>query len=282
MTAAYNYNLASLLGAQGDLAGARPLYERALAISEKALGAEHPSTAASLNNLATLLQDQGDIAGARPLYERALAIYKKALGPPPETRSAASGRSFSVARRGPDRSRGLPLATPELETARRLALYGAKNERIRGLPRHKASRAKLAFVQLRQRLLSSIAAFAKTLRVHKTGLERLIQKRATVELTAPEQIIEAETAEVVSDLGLEGEAAEEAIAADEAAAAEAAAIAGAAEAPADSLRVELAMVDGMLSLVSPSPRARTNGSNGLSAGLRACQPIGESGWGGKA
>jgi tetratricopeptide (TPR) repeat protein len=54
--------------------GARALFELALAIYEKALGPEHPSTATSLNNLAALLQAQGDLAGARPLYERALAI----------------------------------------------------------------------------------------------------------------------------------------------------------------------------------------------------------------
>jgi tetratricopeptide (TPR) repeat protein len=62
-------------------AAARPLFERALAIRERALGPEHPSTAESLNNLAGLLQNQGDVVGARPLYERALAIKEKALGP---------------------------------------------------------------------------------------------------------------------------------------------------------------------------------------------------------
>ncbi len=61
-------NLACLLKDQGDLAAARPLYERALAIREKALGPEHPDTATSLNNLARLLQEQGDLAGARPLF----------------------------------------------------------------------------------------------------------------------------------------------------------------------------------------------------------------------
>jgi hypothetical protein len=43
-------NLAGLLRAQGDLAGARPLFERALAICEKGLGPDHPDTATSLNN----------------------------------------------------------------------------------------------------------------------------------------------------------------------------------------------------------------------------------------
>jgi tetratricopeptide (TPR) repeat protein len=60
---------------------ARPLYERALAIREKVLGAEHPETATSLGNLANLLQDQGDLAASRRLRERALAINEKALGP---------------------------------------------------------------------------------------------------------------------------------------------------------------------------------------------------------
>ncbi len=61
-------------------AEARPLYERALAIREKVLGAEHPDTATSLRQPRHLLQAQGDLAGARPLYERALAIYEKVLG----------------------------------------------------------------------------------------------------------------------------------------------------------------------------------------------------------
>jgi tetratricopeptide (TPR) repeat protein len=61
--------------------GARPLFERALAICEKVLGPEHPDTAASLNSLARVLRTQGDLAGARPLAERALAIRENVLGP---------------------------------------------------------------------------------------------------------------------------------------------------------------------------------------------------------
>ena len=79
-------NLAALLYSKGDYAGAEPLYRRALAIREKALGPEHPDTAQILNNLAELLHDKGDYAGAEPLYRRALAINEKALGPEhPET-----------------------------------------------------------------------------------------------------------------------------------------------------------------------------------------------------
>jgi tetratricopeptide (TPR) repeat protein len=74
------------LGPIAAYAQARPLFERALAIHETALGPEHPNTATALNNLAFLLQAQGDYTRARPLYERALAILEKALGPDhPET-----------------------------------------------------------------------------------------------------------------------------------------------------------------------------------------------------
>ena len=68
------------LNMSGDLAGARPYYERVLAICERVLGPEHPDTARSLNNLGALLRAQGDLAGARPYYKRALAIYERVLG----------------------------------------------------------------------------------------------------------------------------------------------------------------------------------------------------------
>jgi tetratricopeptide (TPR) repeat protein len=60
---------------------ARPLFEGAVAIYEKAHGPEHPNTALILHKLANLRQEEGDFAGARALYERALAIYEKAHGP---------------------------------------------------------------------------------------------------------------------------------------------------------------------------------------------------------
>jgi len=74
-------NLALLYDNQGLYAKAEPLYQRALAIYEKALGPEHPDTATSLNNLAGLYASQGLYAKAEPLYQRALAIDEKALGP---------------------------------------------------------------------------------------------------------------------------------------------------------------------------------------------------------
>jgi tetratricopeptide (TPR) repeat protein len=62
-------------------AEAEPLYQRALAICEKALGPDHPHTSISLNNLALLYKSQGRYVEAEPLYQRALAIDEKALGP---------------------------------------------------------------------------------------------------------------------------------------------------------------------------------------------------------
>jgi tetratricopeptide (TPR) repeat protein len=59
---------------------AKELAERALAIREKAQGADHPDAALSLNNLGSLLRTMGDLAGARSCLERALAICEKAFG----------------------------------------------------------------------------------------------------------------------------------------------------------------------------------------------------------
>jgi hypothetical protein len=63
-------NLASLLWTQGDLAGARRLHERALAIHEKVLGPDHFETADSLNHVALLLKAHGDLTGPQRLLLR--------------------------------------------------------------------------------------------------------------------------------------------------------------------------------------------------------------------
>ena len=80
---------------RGDLAGARPYTERALAIWERVLGPEHPDTAGSLNNLGYLLQAMGDLEGARPYYERALDIRERVLGPEhPDTAASLNNLAF--------------------------------------------------------------------------------------------------------------------------------------------------------------------------------------------
>ena len=95
------------MAAQGKYDEAKPNFERALAIWEKTLGAEHTQVATGLNNLCALLEGrvlcstvrciievlsssltylcvsmaaQSKYDEAKPKYERALAIWEKALG----------------------------------------------------------------------------------------------------------------------------------------------------------------------------------------------------------
>ncbi|WP_353735279.1 tetratricopeptide repeat protein, partial [Okeania sp. SIO2C2] len=65
---------------QGNYTEALPLFQRSLAINEKALGVDHPQVALILNNLAALYQGQGKYTEALPLVQRSLAIREKALG----------------------------------------------------------------------------------------------------------------------------------------------------------------------------------------------------------
>jgi tetratricopeptide (TPR) repeat protein len=73
------YRAGDYLDERAQYEEAEPLYVRALAIREKALGAEHPYVAKSLNNLALLYDNQGKYAEAEPLFVRALAIREKVL-----------------------------------------------------------------------------------------------------------------------------------------------------------------------------------------------------------
>ena len=57
-----------------------PLYQRALAINENALGKYHPSVAITLDNLARLYKTQGKYEEALSLYQRALAVNENTLG----------------------------------------------------------------------------------------------------------------------------------------------------------------------------------------------------------
>lgn len=59
---------------------AEPLYQRALAISEQQLGADHLVTASCLNNLAGLYESLGRYEEAEPLYQRSLAISEQPEG----------------------------------------------------------------------------------------------------------------------------------------------------------------------------------------------------------
>jgi tetratricopeptide (TPR) repeat protein len=70
-------NLAALYDSYGKYTEAEPLYQRALAIREKALGPDHPDVATILENYAALLFKAGREVQARPLNARAKGIREK-------------------------------------------------------------------------------------------------------------------------------------------------------------------------------------------------------------
>jgi tetratricopeptide (TPR) repeat protein len=72
--------LARFYRAQSQFSTVEFWYQKSLAISEKELGANHPSTATVLNNLAGLYKSIGRYAEAELLYVRSLAINEKELG----------------------------------------------------------------------------------------------------------------------------------------------------------------------------------------------------------
>ncbi len=73
-------NLALVDMSRGRYAAAEAPLKRALAITEKAVGPDHPNVATALNNLAETYLAQGLFAEAEPLHKRALAILETALG----------------------------------------------------------------------------------------------------------------------------------------------------------------------------------------------------------
>jgi tetratricopeptide (TPR) repeat protein len=68
---------ATKLFKEGRYAEAISIAEKVLAITEKALGPEHPFVAQTLNNLAALYKALGDYAKAEALFKRAQAIKQK-------------------------------------------------------------------------------------------------------------------------------------------------------------------------------------------------------------
>jgi tetratricopeptide (TPR) repeat protein len=72
---------AAYLRGRGQPRQARPIAERALAVTEAALGPDDPETGERHDGLGRVLRDLGDLDGARAELERALAIFVAADGP---------------------------------------------------------------------------------------------------------------------------------------------------------------------------------------------------------
>ena len=62
------------MAAQGHYEDAKPLFERSLALREKALGPDHPDVASSLNNLAVLLDNQVRVDRLEVSNDRRLSV----------------------------------------------------------------------------------------------------------------------------------------------------------------------------------------------------------------
>lgn len=112
-----------------------------------------------------------------------------------------------------------------------------------------AGNAKIAFVGLQQRLLSSIAAFLRTLQVHRKGLVALIED---AEADAPVEAAKAFVTGAVDldelPLDAEEDGAEKVIIADDDAANDAATRLGSSGAQAAELSAELAAVEEMIAV----------------------------------
>jgi len=74
-------DLAVMLRALGDAAGAAQLDRQVLEGRRRVLGEEHLDTLQSMNNLALTLHALGDAAGAAELLRQALDAYRRLLGP---------------------------------------------------------------------------------------------------------------------------------------------------------------------------------------------------------
>ena len=64
----------------GRYEDAEPLYDEALSISRRVLGADHPETATSLNKLAGVYRAQGRYVEAAPMVMDAVEIMERVLG----------------------------------------------------------------------------------------------------------------------------------------------------------------------------------------------------------
>ncbi|WP_372397136.1 DISARM system SNF2-like helicase DrmD [Azospirillum sp. HJ39] len=158
------------------------------------------------------------------------------------------GESFPERVVDPILLEGLPATAPELRLSGMLSDYGAlRAKRIARLPRGEANQAKLVFVGLQQRLLSSVAAFARSLEVHRRTLLTAIEHatRATPVGAGAAFVVGAPTGDELP-LSMDEATAVERLAADEDAAVMAATDLGAIGATGDDLRAELAHIDDTL------------------------------------
>ncbi|KAI6439877.1 hypothetical protein MCOR15_011898 [Pyricularia oryzae] len=75
------HNVAEVYNFLGQYEEAEQMHRETLALREKVLGPEHPSTFDSINNLALLFASQGKYQEAEQMHRKTLEFCKKAMGP---------------------------------------------------------------------------------------------------------------------------------------------------------------------------------------------------------
>lgn len=101
----------------------------------------------------------------------------------------------------------LPEDTPELALARMLDQYrSVRMENMTGQTSRACNQFELLITQLQQRLLSSVEAFARTLRVHKKTMERVWAKELAATESALAQIEKLSSADSDDERGVVDEA----------------------------------------------------------------------------
>jgi len=153
---------------------------------------------------------------------------------------------------------GLPAATAELVLAEKLAAYGQLREkRITGLSTQDAAHARILFVGLQQRLLSSVAAFARTVKTHRKALAKLGTDPSPIPMAcaAARAFVDISAEPDQATLGLEDEAGVDEVIADDDAVEAATALAQGSIADRQH-GAELAAVDEMIAVTDASANKR--------------------------
>ena len=161
-------------------------------------------------------------------FTRGVEIRPKDLEPVMVRRLKADlrrlGEAFPERMVEPFASRACPKMRRNSSSRAACRLWRTAHEAHRRLAQPQGALAKLAFVGLQQRLLSSIAAFARTLKVHRKDLAARARRRGSQPGRGGGAGVRGRQPanEDCDELGLEDESAERAIEADEEATAEAA------------------------------------------------------------